>query len=284
MNLQHHPELLDRLAAAYALGSLRGGARRRLETLARRQPEIRQACLRWQHRLASLNELVPQIQPPPHVWQRIEHDIRSSGSVAFPGLSGEVQAPCPAAPVPVVGGMSSGWRRWWSALFAPGARGGLQLAGAAFGIVALGLWGWHWQVLLAEQDQAQLRIVQLEQQLARPPELRYVAVLASPQGREAVLVTLDARLGQLVLERLDSRMAEGARQSLQLWALPAQGRPRSLGVLDRQARITLSAQESQLRDVPALAISLEPLGGVPSERGPTGPVLYQGRLIQRAGA
>jgi len=29
MNLIQHPELADRLAAAYALGSLRGGARRR---------------------------------------------------------------------------------------------------------------------------------------------------------------------------------------------------------------------------------------------------------------
>ena len=30
-----------------------------------------------------------------------------------------------------------------------------------------------------------------------------------------------------------------------------------------------------------LAISLEPLGGVPSERGPTGPVLFKGALIQK---
>ena len=29
MNLTQHPELLDRLAANYALGTLRGGARRR---------------------------------------------------------------------------------------------------------------------------------------------------------------------------------------------------------------------------------------------------------------
>ena len=35
MNLTRNPQLLDRLAAAYALGSLRGGARRRFEQLAR---------------------------------------------------------------------------------------------------------------------------------------------------------------------------------------------------------------------------------------------------------
>lgn len=32
--------------------------------------------------------------------------------------------------------------------------------------------------------------------------------------------------------------------------------------------------------VPTLAISLEPKGGVPSEPGPTGPVLFKGALIQ----
>ena len=35
MNLIKHPELIDRLAASFALGTLRGGARRRFEALAR---------------------------------------------------------------------------------------------------------------------------------------------------------------------------------------------------------------------------------------------------------
>ena len=36
-----HPELADRLAAAYALGTLRGGARRRFEAIARQAPSVR---------------------------------------------------------------------------------------------------------------------------------------------------------------------------------------------------------------------------------------------------
>ena len=35
MQIQRHPELLQRLAAAHALGTLRGGARRRFEAIAR---------------------------------------------------------------------------------------------------------------------------------------------------------------------------------------------------------------------------------------------------------
>jgi hypothetical protein len=41
MNILQNPELVDRLAAAYALGTLRGGARRRFEALARQSPSLR---------------------------------------------------------------------------------------------------------------------------------------------------------------------------------------------------------------------------------------------------
>ena len=73
---------------------------------------------------------------------------------------------------------------------------------------------------------------------------------------------------------------EGPEKSLQLWALPPSGSPRSLGVLGAEPVIKLTAAESQVRQVPALAVSLEPKGGVPSERGPTGPVLFKGALLQ----
>src|SRR5690606_6180133 len=56
MNLIQNPELLEKLASAYALGTLRGGARRRFETLAREQAPVRAAALIWQSRVASMNE------------------------------------------------------------------------------------------------------------------------------------------------------------------------------------------------------------------------------------
>ena len=70
MNIHRHPELLDRLAAAWALGTLRGGARRRFEALAREQAPVRAAALLWESRVAGMTELQRETSPPPAVWTR----------------------------------------------------------------------------------------------------------------------------------------------------------------------------------------------------------------------
>jgi anti-sigma-K factor RskA len=67
MNLNRHPELADRLAAAYALGTLRGGARRRFEALARQNPTLRAGALVWQERLSAMTELQAREAPSPNV-------------------------------------------------------------------------------------------------------------------------------------------------------------------------------------------------------------------------
>jgi anti-sigma-K factor RskA len=43
--------------------------------------------------------------------------------------------------------------------------------------------------------------------------------------------------------------------------------------------VRLTAAESQVREAPALAITLEPKGGAAGP-GPTGPVLFKGALLQ----
>ena len=52
-------------------------------------------------------------------------------------------------------------------------------------------------------------------------------------------------------------------------------------VIEKEKLDQFEAHESDVKAVPALAISLEPKGGVPSETGPTGPVLFKGALIRR---
>ncbi|MBU6960018.1 anti-sigma factor [Pseudomonas sp. CVAP len=68
--------------------------------------------------------------------------------------------------------------------------------------------------------------------------------------------------------------------SLELWAVPADGKPISLGVIPAggKGRVALSDKQHVLLGKPiALAVSLEPEGGSPTGQ-PTGPVLYQGAL------
>src|SRR5690349_20633640 len=82
MDLLNHPDLIDRLAAAYALRTLRGGARRRFETLARSSPTLRVSAQVWQERLMSITELQHAQQPGPNVWKRIENLVAAESRVA----------------------------------------------------------------------------------------------------------------------------------------------------------------------------------------------------------
>src|SRR6187549_2805754 len=84
MDLRDKPELLDRLAAAYALGTLRGGARRRFESMARQSATVRAAALIWQERFASMTELQASDQPSPNVWKRIENLLAAAPGAASP--------------------------------------------------------------------------------------------------------------------------------------------------------------------------------------------------------
>jgi anti-sigma-K factor RskA len=66
-----HPELQDRLAAEYVLGSMRGGARRRFEEYAMRDAALRAAVVRWEDHLTPLAERISAVEPPARVWEKI---------------------------------------------------------------------------------------------------------------------------------------------------------------------------------------------------------------------
>ena len=257
MNLSQHPELLDQLASAYALGTLRGGARRRFETLAREQAPVRAAALIWQSRVASMNELQTPREPAPAVWTRIDNLVRADKEQAAMAAAKATQA------MPEKGGWLRSLALWRSTTVA-GA-----LATVLAVVTAVGL-----------RDNLGQQIGELQAKLATAPTVEYVAVLNDDQASASMLVTFDPNNKRLTLQRVGD-FQEAADKSLQLWALPPSGGPRSLGVLSKERLLKLAAAEGDVREVPALAISLEPKGGVPSETGPTGPVLFKGPLIQK---
>lgn len=257
MNLIQNPELLDQLAGAYALGTLRGGARRRFETLAREQAPVRAAALIWQSRVASMNELQPPRAPAPAVWTRIHNLVQAEGEQAA------MTAARQGANKPAPGGWFRSLALWRGAT----AAGAVATVFAV--VVAVGL-----------RDQLGAQIGELQARLSATPQVAYVAVLNDDQASAAMLVTFDPKNNKLTLQRVGG-FQEASDKSLQLWALPPTGGPRSLGVLSRERLLQIAAGEGAVREVPTLAISLEPKGGVPSERGPTGPVLFKGALIQK---
>lgn len=64
-------KLIDRLAAEYVVGTLRGGARSRFERLRSREPGIARFVRLWEDRLHGLTAGVQAVAPSPGVWPRI---------------------------------------------------------------------------------------------------------------------------------------------------------------------------------------------------------------------
>lgn len=112
------------------------------------------------------------------------------------------------------------------------------------------------------------------------PLASYVAMLADQQAQASVLVTGDARRRQLTVKVI-ARQTVAANQSLQLWALPKSGAPRSLGLIAADGTVTLPLPDNATpQSVALLAISLEPKGGSPNPNGPSGPILFKGTWVQ----
>ncbi|MES1980559.1 MAG: anti-sigma factor [Pseudomonadota bacterium] len=267
MNVTQNPSLTEQLAASYALGTLRGGARRRFEGLAREHATVRAAALIWQGRLSSVAELQPQVAPSAAVWKRIENLV-SAEKEAKAMQAARLNA---AAESRATG--------WWASL---NLWRGASFAGAAVAVLAVvaGLNLNSSNANLGGQV-ASLggQVKELTAKLSATPEIQYVAVLADDKAAASMLVTFDPKNNRMVLKRVGG-FQEQPDKSLQLWAIPQSGGPKSLGVLGTDQVMRLPATGNDVRAVPVLAISLEPKGGVPAGSGPSGPVLFKGALLE----
>lgn len=257
MDFRHKPELQDRLAAEYVLGTLRGPARARFRHWLREDAGLRQVVQAWEVRLSPLAAGVPAVEPPRRVWKAIEEAITER-------QMGAGRATQPAAS-----------RGLWDSL-AFWRNLGLATSGAAAALLAA-------LTLFAPEAPGPAPAPQIVRVPAETLPASYVAVLSDPRTQKPVLMVAAARHSdQLMVKRLDESIVV-AERSLELWALPAGGgAPRSLGLVAAQARHALKLQgpaDRTLGEIPALAISLEPVGGSPTG-APTGPVLYTGPCIK----
>lgn len=229
------PTLADRLAAEYVLGTLRGPARRRLQSLLPAHPALREAVRAWEERLVLLAASEEGVEPPERVWRGIRARL-------FP------EAAAPA--------QDRGWRAlaWW--------RG---LAGAGF-VATLAL-----VVALNRVPEAEPPVVVVLQ--ANPEVAQAAQAVFGTQAAFVASVSADGRA--LVLRPL-AELPAPAQKALELWAVPAQGAPRSLGLV-RAGEPTTVLRAQLLRDTAAFAVSVEPEGGSPTG-APTGPIVSLGRI------
>ena len=191
MDIHRHPELLDRLAAAYAIGTLRGGARRRFETLARERAPVRAAALVWQSRVASMTELAPAVTPSPVVWTRIHNLIEAEREQA--AMAAARAEPAPPPP--------TGW--WRSLALWRGAAGAGALATVLAVVTTVGL-----------RDRMGAQIDELQAKLSAQPQIEYVAVLNDEQASASMLVTFDPKNRKLTLQRVGGHRGGGVARHI----------------------------------------------------------------------
>ena len=66
-----NPQLRDRLASEYVLGTLRGAARARFESLLKYDAGLRGLVAEWESRLTPMAAAAGEIAPPARLWRRV---------------------------------------------------------------------------------------------------------------------------------------------------------------------------------------------------------------------
>jgi anti-sigma-K factor RskA len=237
-----HPELRQKLAGEYVLGTLHGGARRRFERLLAEDRALQQLVQGWERRLSPWLQAVPAEAPPPRVWQGIQQRLGQ----------GAARAERRTSPV-------------WQWL-------GLGSTAVAATLAAV--------LVLRPAPAPQVMVVKVPMPAPAPVPMTDVAVLSTDKAEPMWIVRRKGE-AMLELAGLQD-MEMPTDNSLELWAIPEGGAPQSLGVIQRRdartAELALTAASMQmLASGKVLAISLEPVGGSPTG-APTGPVLYTGKM------
>ena len=182
---------LDALAAAYALGTLAAGPRRRLARLAQRDPAVAAAVREWEWRLAVLAEAVPAVTPPPRVWERIRSRL---GLADAAGANVDATRSTP----------------WWASL---GVWRGLSLAGFALAF-ALGI------TMLVPSTERPFETVVV---VLAGPDAKPVLVAAAERGSRFLTVKAVAPLDVARDRSLELWMLPTGRPPVSLGLVPATG-------------------------------------------------------------
>lgn len=241
---QGSADLPDMSAAEHALGLLDGEDRAVAVRRVLADPAYAQAVERWRGHFAPWFAQWPEI-PAPDILSRIERSLDAGGTPAVATLAPKARA---ARRAP--------WREI-----------------AAFSSVATAAL----LVVLVTRQPSPTPVPRAAP--AAPAALAPTLVAAIvPEDKGAPLTALyDASAGAI---RLTAGHLATPGRSAELWVIPADGTPHSLGVMREGSPTTLTLAPANRQRIAAgavLAVTIEPFGGSPSGR-PTGPVVAKGAL------
>ncbi|HYP57890.1 MAG TPA: anti-sigma factor [Beijerinckia sp.] len=227
-------------AAEYVLGTLSAEERAAFAALVARDASARQALHAWEARLAPLNAAVPEIAPPPAVWDAIEASL--DNLPRFTVLEGGQAADITIAK------LQRSRARW---------RGGALAAGALAASLAF-----------LVTDRALLHAPQ------QPKS--YIAAVNRGGDQPALIVRVDLATGNVFVRPVAAEVPSG--KSLELWYIGEGKAPKSMGLIDKDP-LKMPVPGGATVDKATFAVTVEPQGGSPTG-GPTGPIVYSGQLIQ----
>lgn len=237
----------DLQAAEYVIGLLDAeqhrAARRRLRT----EPAFADEVGAWEQRFAAWYAAFEPVAAPADAWQRLQRHLGWTSTDAPVHRA-------PAAPT----------RAPWRGL----ALGGFALA-ALFAVALVFTLRRPAEQLPAPPPVVENRVV--------APDM--VASIASDDGRAMLVASIHSGSGEMTLAPAGDMDVPGDRAA-ELWLIPADGTPRSLGVIDpgQAGRMLIpEAMRAALAADALLAVSIEPTGGSPTGQ-PTGPVVAKGAM------
>ena len=228
------------LAASWALGLAEGAELERGARLYREDADFRAEADRWTARLAPLLDEVGAVEPPDALWSGIE-----SGLAPAAGANDNA---------PLLERQLRMWR---------GVTAMMTALAAAFAM------------LLLFRPAERVVVPGPPAAIASAP---LVAMVGEDQDEMMVVANWDPARRRLVLAAAGDMPADTGK-SHELWVIPRDGTPRSLGTMPagRMMRMDLAEQSARLlRQGSTIAISLEPPGGSPTG-SPTGP-MWSGKL------
>ncbi len=236
------PELRERLASEYVLGTLHGRARPRFQQLLRADRELQARVAFWEQQLLPMAAPLSAVAPSAEVWQAIAARV---------------------APREQVVQSRPGWLlRGLAHVFDLRTLG--SVAAGLFVGVAVTLMGPR----LLDRDAADVAESQLPQS--------YVGVLATADGRTGLIVS-SLRHGKVMDVKQVQRVPVAPGHTLYLWTIDADGKSRPIGAVPQGGFVQVplaDTSEKLFGKATELALSIEPADSAPAQ--PSGAFVYRG--------